>query len=786
METVKLTDYPVLIVDDEEEVRIGLQDELQGVFTVFSACDAEEAFHVLQSHTIAVVVSDQRMPGMYGASFLAHVSELYPHIGRIILSGYDDKEDLLDGVNKGMVSAYVLKPWRQEDLFLILKREICLYWLRHEMMRLEDAMRGFAGKIIECEQQVFSVSDDKALLYDEIYIGDYDPEKRDAAERFMLAIGKIVSGYYGSANPPADIAQKIEGIEYVSSLWYNTVKTKDLIEKRLKFVLSSHSAADTVAKMGDDIFNRVKGKTWTREALYTVVRPFLKEPEMIDRFLYGLFMKYAGQRLSQCTFYTDECFGVIQEQAEQVMFTIYPRITAEYVLVPNNTLHDGTSIVGVKNDQQEYTWIQDNTQETSPAAFCDAFLAQLRQASQHRKNQKMTQRYPVLIVDDDREVLKALQAELNADFTVFAAARVSDALALLEKNEIGVILADQVMPDMNGVDFLCTVMAEYPDIRRSIVSAYADKEDILAAVNKALVTGYIVKPWDIALLKLFVRKEVEIYALTKRVQYLRETLNRFKGGIMYFRERISGVTKKDLFYRDTFCLSDRDEGAALAAAAFISRLYEIQTEKHYHTNRISDPKTQGIEWAYTIYDTLLYRRYVVDKIRKALIPKDFHRYYWVPPQHASSLLEYMVEDRWRAVLYADAEAHRIVEQMVGQQFTSYEVKIRLDAVIKDKQELAECLDILFNRNNGRRMGIFAFYNTHSIVWVQHHMNQIMYKKVARDPVDYILLPHQLITEGDIITGIQLDRYRFEWRYAATQKPVTPENFLDDVFALLQA
>ncbi len=88
-------------------------------------------------------------------------------------------------------------------------------------------------------------------------------------------------------------------------------------------------------------------------------------------------------------------------------------------------------------------------------------------------------------------------------------------LELLEEQHIQVILADQRMPEMTGVEFLTRVRADYPDIVRMIISGYTDPEDIIEGVNTAGIYQYISKPWHPDNLLLTVRNAARLYQLQR-------------------------------------------------------------------------------------------------------------------------------------------------------------------------------------------------------------------------------------------------------------------------------
>lgn len=107
----------VLFVDDEENVlrslsRLFLDDPI----TVLTARSGAEGLAVLKEHRVAVIVSDQKMPGMIGAEFLAKSREIQPDSVRMILTGYADVSAAMDAINKGGAVRYITKPWNDADL----------------------------------------------------------------------------------------------------------------------------------------------------------------------------------------------------------------------------------------------------------------------------------------------------------------------------------------------------------------------------------------------------------------------------------------------------------------------------------------------------------------------------------------------------------------------------------------------------------------------------------------------------------------------------------------------
>jgi DNA-binding NtrC family response regulator len=102
----------------------------------------------------------------------------------------------------------------------------------------------------------------------------------------------------------------------------------------------------------------------------------------------------------------------------------------------------------------------------------------------------------VLYVDDEPENLKLFRLQFEDDFAVATAENGAAALKLLAQETFGVVLTDERMPGMRGVDLLAHLSEHYPESIRIIVSAYSDSERLLSAINRGHAHEYILKPWD--------------------------------------------------------------------------------------------------------------------------------------------------------------------------------------------------------------------------------------------------------------------------------------------------
>ena len=103
----------------------------------------------------------------------------------------------------------------------------------------------------------------------------------------------------------------------------------------------------------------------------------------------------------------------------------------------------------------------------------------------------------MLLVDDEFEVLAVLEALLDDDWDVVTAQSGSAALEILNSDlPIDLIITDQRMPEMTGVELLQQVSQSHPDLYRMVLTAYSDVDPIVAAINQGKVDQFILKPWD--------------------------------------------------------------------------------------------------------------------------------------------------------------------------------------------------------------------------------------------------------------------------------------------------
>jgi len=122
----------------------------------------------------------------------------------------------------------------------------------------------------------------------------------------------------------------------------------------------------------------------------------------------------------------------------------------------------------------------------------------------------------LLIVDDEESILKSLTRTLvDEGLNILTALSGNQALETLENNKVDLIISDQRMPQMSGIEFLARVQKKHPNIITMMLTAYADIDVTIKAINDIGIYKFILKPWDEINLKLTIAKAKKLSTLLK-------------------------------------------------------------------------------------------------------------------------------------------------------------------------------------------------------------------------------------------------------------------------------
>jgi response regulator RpfG family c-di-GMP phosphodiesterase len=117
----------------------------------------------------------------------------------------------------------------------------------------------------------------------------------------------------------------------------------------------------------------------------------------------------------------------------------------------------------------------------------------------------------ILYVDDEENNLFSFKATFRIKYQVFTAISGDEALKILDTKDIQIIITDQRMPEMTGVQFLEKVLETHPNPMRILLTGYADMGAVVDAVNKGKIFHYLAKPWNEEELDLTINRAYEKY-----------------------------------------------------------------------------------------------------------------------------------------------------------------------------------------------------------------------------------------------------------------------------------
>jgi two-component system response regulator HupR/HoxA len=152
--------YKILIVDDEPENLRALERLFRQHYEVLTATSGALALELLRENDVALLITDQRMPGMTGIELLTNTVALRPRMVRLILTGYTDVEALVEAINCGQVYRYITKPWSNEELRLTVRRALEHFEANKERYELELANQRLVSRLHEI--QLLATLDDSA------------------------------------------------------------------------------------------------------------------------------------------------------------------------------------------------------------------------------------------------------------------------------------------------------------------------------------------------------------------------------------------------------------------------------------------------------------------------------------------------------------------------------------------------------------------------------------------------------------------------------------------------
>jgi len=196
--------YPhtVMLVDDEASILKALKRLFRKEgFTLLTAGGGDEALDMLNHYPkpISLIISDQRMPGMNGATFLERSIAICPDAFRFLLTGYSDLDAVVDAVNKGRIHRYLNKPWNDQEMITLARDALGQVELKLENARLTELTRRQNEELAELNRDLETKVQERtwALKYQNKMLKSLN----QGLEKSIMDVIRLLISLVESSNP---------------------------------------------------------------------------------------------------------------------------------------------------------------------------------------------------------------------------------------------------------------------------------------------------------------------------------------------------------------------------------------------------------------------------------------------------------------------------------------------------------------------------------------------------------------------------------------------------------
>ena len=202
----------------------------------------------------------------------------------------------------------------------------------------------------------------------------------------------------------------------------------------------------------------------------------------------------------------------------------------------------------------------------------------------------------ILYIDDEEHNLTSFNSTFRRDYEIHLATSGQMGLEIMNKHDIQLVITDQRMPEMTGIEFLERILPHYPDCIRIVLTGFSDMEAIIQAINKGRVYHYITKPWNRDELKLTMDHALEVYSLKSQnrnlIEDLKEANQNLEQKVMM---RTKQIEQQKINITDSIQYASRIQEALLPPANELNRLLP----SHFILNKPKDIVSGDYYWVTT-------------------------------------------------------------------------------------------------------------------------------------------------------------------------------------------
>jgi len=285
----------LLLVDDEASILSSLRRLLRPAgYKIHTAESGKAGLEVLEREPVDLVISDMRMPEMDGARFLEHVRQRWPHVTRLLLTGYADISSTVAAINRGEIYRYIAKPWDDNDLTLIIRDALDRQRLQAENARLHALTQQQNEELKALNADLERKVEERTAALEHAN-GSLTQANDRLKQNFLVSI-KTFSGLMelrgggvaGHSRRVADLARKLAGRSDVDAKGRQDIFLAGLLHDIGKIGFSDTVLAKPVSKMNSDEMAQYRKHATAGEAALMPLDE-LKDAATIVRFHHERF-----------------------------------------------------------------------------------------------------------------------------------------------------------------------------------------------------------------------------------------------------------------------------------------------------------------------------------------------------------------------------------------------------------------------------------------------------------------------------------------------------------------
>lgn len=180
--------------------------------------------------------------------------------------------------------------------------------------------------------------------------------------------------------------------------------------------------------------------------------------------------------------------------------------------------------------------------------------------------------HTILIVDDEPFILSSLKRALRADDReLFTTDSVEKAWDILKANDVEVIISDNRMPEVTGIEFLTKVKRLYPDAIKILMTGYPDLNSAMEAINKAHIWRYILKPVEVEELKVLIIQAFDYHRILKENRLLLQIARQQQEWIKLLKEKYPQISSQEAEKTSSYTMDE----------TYISQIVKEFMKKYY-------------------------------------------------------------------------------------------------------------------------------------------------------------------------------------------------------------